>query len=448
MNNIHARLAALGVEIPEILLPRERTDFSKWAVIACDQFTQDRNYWEQVRNNVAGVPSCLNLIFPEVFLEDGGTEARNMRIRDIRNSMNAYIKEDVFASPRRCCVYLERSTVRHPKRRGIVLSVDLEQYDWTPESRPLIRSTEGTVAERLPSRIEIRRGAPLELPHVLLLIDDDEDSLIPSLGKIAQKSSPLYETPLMMNSGSVSGWALDTEEAWTFLAEGLETLADKAGRRYTLAAGQPPSNCSYCARPEGTYGTVSSGERPFLFAAGDGNHSLATAKFVWEEYKKAHANEAVLSNHPARWALVEVENLYDPGISFEPIHRVVFGVELPELLEALSVLSDIKCWPDASGRIIKIESLSSEIATASLQPLLDSFVKEKGLLIDYIHGEDGVLRLAADPARPAVGIILPPIKKDGLFKTVAQTGPLPRKSFSMGEAEEKRFYLECRRLFE
>ena len=230
----------------------------------------------------------------------------------------------------------------------------------------------------------------------------------------------------MMNSGSVSGWAVDTENAWALLADGLQTLADTAGERY---------------------GNAFPGEAPFLFAVGDGNHSLATAKAVWEEYKKAHAGEPGLPNHPARWALVEVENIYDPGISFEPIHRIVFGIEPDELLKALSALRDIKCHAQSPGRVIQVECLSPEIATASLQPLLDSFVKEKGLSIDYIHGAEELFRLASDSARQAVGLLLPPVRKDGFFKTVAQNGPLPRKSFSMGEAEEKRFYLECRKLF-
>jgi hypothetical protein len=229
----------------------------------------------------------------------------------------------------------------------------------------------------------------------------------------------------MMNCGAVSGWAADTEDAWSLLANGLEALADKSGK-----------------------------ESPFLFAVGDGNHSLAAAKAVWEEFKKANAGDAALENHPARWALVEVENLYDPGISFQPIHRLVFGgsggdVQPQVLLQALSSLPDLHCQADdtSNGRIIKIESRSPDIATVSLQPLLDRFVAENGLAIDYIHGEDETRRLASDPARPAVGLILPPVRKDGFFKTVAQNGPLPRKSFSMGEAEEKRFYLECRRLF-
>ena len=176
---------------------------------------------------------------------------------------------------------------------------------------------------------------------------------------------------------------------------------------------------------------------------GDGNHSLATAKAVWEEYKKAHSGEADLLNHPARWALVEVENIYDPGISFEPIHRVVFGAQPQELLEALSALSKIKCRPETQGRVIRIENLSSELATASLQPLLDSLVKEKGLSIDYIHGEDELFRLSGNCA---TGILLPPVQKAGFFETIARSGPLPRKSFSMGEAVEKRFYIESRAL--
>ena len=426
MSEIHTRLAALGVKVPEILLPKSGTDFFKWAVIACDQFTQDRNYWEQVRNITSGAPSCLDLIFPEIYLEDGGVQGRGKRILDIRNSMGAYVSGDIFAPHRHCCVYLERRTPHNAMRRGLVLSVDLEQYDWSPAARPLIRSTEGTVPERLPSRIEIRRDAPLELPHVLLLIDDEEDTLLPSLGKIARKSQPLYQTPLMMDSGDISGWPVDTEEAWALLADGLEALAAKADNRY---------------------GVKPSGEAPFLFAVGDGNHSLATAKAVWEEYKKAHAGDAGLANHPARWALVEIENIFDPGISFEPIHRVIFGVEPDELLKALAALKDIRCQSGNSSRVIEIESLSPEIATASLQPLLDNFVREKNLSIDYIHGRDEVLRLAADSARQAVGLLLPPVRKDGFFKTVAQNGPLPRKSFSMGEACEKRFYLECRKLF-
>ena len=429
---IHKRLAALGVEIPEILLPRMETDFSKWAVIACDQFTQNRDYWERVKNAAADSPTCLNLIFPEVYLETAHEknrkeEAKKQRIQDIRNSMRSYINNGVFSPSRRCCVYLERSTPRHPRRRGLVLALDLEQYDWNPQKRPLIRATEETIKDRLPPRMEIRRGAPLELPHIILLIDDEKDTLIPSLGELARKNTPLYETSLMMGSGSVSGWALDSEEAGILLADGLEALAERA---------------------RNLYGGAAAGECPFLFAVGDGNHSLATAKAVWEEYKKDHAGEADLENHPARRALVEVENLYDPGIAFEPIHRIIFGIDGKEILDSLSGLTDIQCSGEMRNRIIRIKSAGPDIATAAIQPLLDRIVKEQSLSIDYIHGEDDILNLVSHPQRQAVGLILPPIQKDGLFKTVDQTGPLPRKSFSMGDAEEKRFYMECRKLFD
>ena len=433
MMNIHSRLAALGIAVPDVLLPKNGTDLSKWAIIACDQYTQDKSYWERAKSIVGNSPSSFNLIFPELYLENSDLNERASRIEIIREAMKNYLNNGVFSSPRHAFIYLERSTAHHPKRRGLIILVDLEQYNWAPESRPLIRSTEGTVSERLPPRIEIRRNAPLELPHIILLIDDEEDRLIPSLGEIAKKQPPLYQTPLMLNSGEICGWALDGEKAWTILAEGLEGLAVKA---------------------ESRYGKNASGESPFLFAVGDGNHSLATAKAVWEEYKRENAGKAIPDNHPARWAMVELENIYDPGISFEPIHRVLFGIEVQELIKILSVEDKIKCYRDIrrqnthTENLIWIEGGSNEIVTASLEPLLDRIVKDRGLSIDYIHGEDEVYRLASDTSKPAVGIILPPLEKDSLFKTVASSGPLPRKSFSMGHADEKRFYLECRKLFE
>jgi hypothetical protein len=301
--------------------------------------------------------------------------------------------------------------------------VDLEQYDWTPGARFLIRTTEGTMRERLAPRMEIRRNAPLECPHILLLIDDDEDALIPGLGEKAKKEAPLYESSLMMGAGAVSGWALDQEDGWNFLAEGLERLAQKALDRYGAGT-------------------------PFLYAAGDGNHSLATAKEVWEEYKKTRSHDPALMNHPARWVLVELENLYDPGIDFEPIHRVIFGVKPGDVLAAISALPGLVCTSsgDRPG-IIRVETSQEIIAAASLQPPLDDLVKATGASMDYIHGEEELCRLVAASGGAAVGVLFPPLQKSGLFRTVAETGPLPRKSFSMGSAEEKRFYLECRSLF-
>ncbi|MDR2402766.1 MAG: DUF1015 domain-containing protein [Spirochaetaceae bacterium] len=463
MVNPHQRLAALGTAIPEIIFPGPETDPEKWAVIACDQFTQDREYWNAVRRTVGDAPSALDLIFPEVYL---GDPDREERIRRIHRSMDRYLGDGALSPPRRCAVYIERSTPRHPRRRGLLLAVDLERYDWTPGARFLIRSTEGTVPERLPPRMEVRRGAALEIPHILLLIDDDEDALLPALGERAGQNPPRYESPLMFGAGSVKGWTLDRESDWDLLAGGLEALARRAGTRYGRHD------------PE-----------PFLFAVGDGNHSLATAKAVWEEYKAAHRGEPVLAEHGARWALVEVENLYDPAVGFEPIHRILFGVRMDEILGILSrlpgfsarsigkddaagarrELSRLVGDPGAGGNrlglisggeLTLVESDAPGLATDSLQPLLDAFIAadknpdkpadagKAPVSIDYIHGEEELFRLAGpgSPA-PALGILLPPIRKTGLFETVARSGPLPRKSFSMGEAGEKRFYFEARKLF-
>ncbi|MDR2258566.1 MAG: DUF1015 domain-containing protein [Treponema sp.] len=455
MEDTYQKLAGIGLQIPEILIPGPGTDMEKWAVIACDQFTQDRAYWEKAAKTAGPAPSTLNLIFPEIYLQD---EGRAARIRAIHQTMAAYLREGVFAPPRRGCVYLERNTPRHPGRRGLVIALDLEQYNWAPASRPLIRTTEGTVPERLPPRMEIRRGAALESPHILILIDDETDEILPGLGERAKAAAPAYQSPLMLGGGDISGWFLEDEADWAFLARGLESLAQRAQTRY---------------------GAGGAGEAPFLFAVGDGNHSLATAKEIWEEYKKTHAGEPDLPNHPCRYALAEIENLYDPAIRFEPIHRVLFHISLDELIGRLSVLPGFSSRPVGTGtpggnraalsrlagdsgaaktrlglvsgnRCTLVEFDTPGLATVSLQPLLDELVQTPGKdtpAIDYIHGEDEIFRLAADPAARAVGILLPPVKKSGLFETVARSGPLPRKSFSMGEAVEKRYYLECRRLF-
>ncbi|MDR2743185.1 MAG: DUF1015 domain-containing protein [Treponema sp.] len=457
---LKARLAALGTAIPEILLPGSGIDLQKWAVIACDQFTQDKDFWARVKETTGGAPSALNLILPEIYLEAGDCGECSRRIHE---TMNSYLGGNIFAPAFRGCVYTERVTPFYPCRRGLVLALDLDAYDWKAGARSLIRATEGTVPERLPPRVEIRRGAALETPHILILIDDREDALLPGLGRRAKRAAPLYETSLMMGGGSVSGWALDTEDDWAALADGLEALARRSPARYGV--------------PD-----------PFLYAMGDGNHSLATAKAVWDEYKAAHSGDPDLASHPARWALAEVENLYDPGITFEPIHRLLFGAAAGETLDILSALPDFSNRPVSGGEeLIRLvgdpdaprsrlglisgtgcflaETSAPPVITESLQPLLDTFVRSSRdrqgngtVSIDYIHGAEELFRLVTGPAygeagvaatKTAVrtGILLPPVKKSGLFETVARSGPLPRKSFSMGEGIEKRHYLECRKLF-
>jgi len=438
MNENEQKLNKLGIEIPSILLPKT-ADIRKWPVIACDQFTQDRDYWEKVKTAADGAPSTINLIFPEVFLSDTGA---SQRIADIHSTMKRYLADGVFGEPRQGFIYIERDTPYRKKRRGLVAAVDLEHYDWHPQARPLIRCTEGTVPERLPPRMDIRRGAPLELPHVLLLIDDEADSLLPALGEKTKNSAPCYKTDLMMDSGSIAGWFLGSKDDFSFITEKLEELHRRSSGRY-------------------------GGGQPFLFAVGDGNHSLAAAKGIWEEHKAAHGGS---SSHPCRYALVEIENIYDPAIQFEPIHRVIFDTDFDKAISLLSGLPDFSrrdvdsgeelvrlckqpsaknCFGVISrGRYALIETSAAGIATACLQPLLDSYAGDNPQLIDYIHDEDEVFRLAdGGTDKSAVGILLPPVQKSGLFETVARIGPLPRKSFSMGHSCEKRFYLECRGVF-
>ena len=389
----------------------------------------------------------LSMIFPEVYLEDPD---KADRITRIRNSMKKAIESDYFDEPIHGLIYIERNTPYHSCRRGLVFALDLERYDWHPDARPLIRATEGTVQERLPPRIEIRRRAPLESPHIIVLIDDPERRLVEGLGEGAKTRPPRYSTSLMAQAGSISGWVLDSQDDFEYLADNLERLVRQAIHRD---------------------GRVSSSAEPFLYAVGDGNHSLATAKAVWEEYKAAHGHDPDIMNHPARYALVEVENIYDEGIDFEPIHRLLFGTSLNEiellLREKLSAtVEDIHDTESLSAKLkagsantiqyglvsqdgLRLVSIpGTSIATAPLQPLLDRFISEKPNIrsIDYIHGTQATVELAfAEQNR--VGILLPPVNKGDLFLTVGKSGPLPRKSFSMGEGIEKRFYLECRRLF-
>jgi uncharacterized protein (DUF1015 family) len=367
-----------------------------------------------------------------VYLNNADEAVKAKHKAAIHAAMDNYLKSGVFTAPRQCAIYLERSTPYHPIRRGLVLAVDLEKYDWNPQARPLIRATEGTVPQRLPPRVDIRQDALLETSHICLLIDDEEDLLIPSLAEEAKKNHHLYNTTLMMNSGTAAGWAVDSETALNILADGLETLARKAEDRYGVKE-----------------------KVPFLFAVGDGNHSLAAAKAVWEEYKAAHAGKPDLESDARRFALVELENLHDTGISFEPIHRIIFGANPEKVLQALSrskgfCVETVKQEGNCAS-IFRVIPNFADIATVHVEPLLEEFIKQEGpnVYIDYIHGEDELHRLvsaSAQEARPTVGILLPPINKSGFFKTIANNGPLPRKSFSMGEGIEKRFYLECRKI--
>ncbi len=445
------KIEEFGIRVPEILLPKN-IDVSSWSVIACDQYTQDLEYWKKAEAAAAGKPSTLNLILPEVYLN---SPDKAERIEKIRKTMQEYIGSNsansVFDSPRKSMIYLERKTAFGRTRKGLVAQIDLETYEWKPFSKANIRATEATIVERIPPRMEIRRGAPLELPHIMLLVNDKDDLLVGASGALVKNKAPVYDGQLMCKGGSITGWALESDEEIAHLTEAVGKIAD-ANR---AADGST-----------------------FLFAVGDGNHSLATAKAVWDEHKEkliaSGADEAALKECSVRYALVEIVNIYDKGLTFEPIHRVIFDCDVEGLIKALteklegsvSELSDAAAldtavkasWADfgfayKAGGVQKYVLLKTEIkelAVARLQPEIDAFLKNAGGSkkpeIDYIHGSEETLKLGERDN--AVGILLPPIAKDSFFETINGRGPLPRKSFSMGEADEKRFYLECRRLFD
>lgn len=440
----------MGVRIPEILLP-ENLDVESWSVVACDQYTQDREYWKNVEKAAADKPSTLNIILPEVYLND---QDKPERIEKIRRTMKEYLDGGVFGAAEKEFVYVERKTAYGRVRHGLVCAIDLETYEWKPFSKALIRATEATIVERIPPRMEIRRGAPLELPHIMLLVNDPEHSLVEGTGERVKSGKPLYSGNMMQNSGSISGWAVKAESDVEYVRGALEKLA---------------------AANTAEDGSV------FLFAVGDGNHSLATAKAVWDEYKKEHPEAGDDCDCSVRYALVEIVNIYDSGLTFEPIHRVLFNVDSEVLIAALAeklggTTKDLDS-ADELEKAVKdscadfgfaylkggkqvytlLSTKITDLAVSQLQPALDEFLKnvsdnvcdENNKIakpeIDYIHGAAEIFRLGA--MENATGVLLPPVAKDSFFATINGRGPLPRKSFSMGEADEKRFYLECRRLF-
>ena len=416
-----ARLEKIGIAVPEILLPRKGTPKERWSVIACDQFSSERSYWEHTKQVVDNSPSTLNLIIPECYLDDGDREAR----ADAANAAMAdYLEREILEPLAPGFILVDRSTPHADSRKGLVLAVDLESYDYAEKSTSRIRPTEGTIRDRLPPRMAVRRGALLDLPHILLLIDDPENLVMNAAAAVA--GEVVYDFDLMQGGGHISGRFIGVDSLET-VAAAFEKLAGRSN---------------------------------LLFAVGDGNHSLATAREIWKE-KKA---EGASMNHPSRYALVEVENIHDPGLHFHPIHRVLFDVDETQLLSHLKStlgarevpVPDTASGPSVSG----IQVISSSASTAffrfpvpagrlevePVQDALDSFLHEHpDADIDYIHGEDSVKELLESGAR-RFGIILPNLDKSLFFRRIITVGPYPRKTFSIGEAREKRYYLESRRI--
>ncbi|HKJ04699.1 MAG TPA: DUF1015 domain-containing protein [Geopsychrobacteraceae bacterium] len=437
----------IGLQVPKILFPKPGTKMQRWAVIACDQYTSDREYWERLEQQTAGSISTLNLIFPEVNLEDEDADERIVRINA---AMDQYLADGSLVEQEPGFVLVDRKTSEVESRKGLVLALDLEQYDYNKGAQSLIRATEGTILDRLPPRIKVRKNAPIELPHIMVLIDDPKKTVIEPL--FNEDLESLYDFELLENGGHLKGYRVSDEKLIGQVVRALESLADPVAYRQKYLTD----------------------DAVMLYAMGDGNHSFATAKAIWEQLKADAADQAAIMGHPARYALVELVNLHDPGLEFEAIHRVMFNLNTGHLLESMErffaerktsfgfipcdslaeaekkAAKEIGChaFPAVlAGRfgVCRVSSPEYTLVVATLQAFLDRYLEEQPeARIDYIHGAQSVTELGSKANN--AGFFLPAISKHDLFRTIIFDGALPRKTFSMGEADEKRFYLECRKI--
>lgn len=413
----------VGVLVPEIYLPKANADWTKRAVVACDQYTSEPEYWEAVAQETADAPSTFKIIFPEVYLEDGNSE---QRIQAINQQMDAYLAEGTLENKGKGFIYVERQTSHAPMRKGLIIALDLEKYDFNKGSQTLIRATEGTILDRLPPRMKIRQGASLESPHIMVLIDDPEHSVIEPLRQKVQYQTPLYDFDLMKQGGHITGYHIHDEETIQGIITALEKLAD-------------PVNFNQKYQTEDNVGVL-------LFAMGDGNHSFATAKAIWEETKK-QLTPAEQETHPARFALVELNNVHDEGIVFEPIHRVLFNVNTQDLFaemqkhfQAQGSELIIEDYPDketlkqhlqtsneeiqylwgvdaTSYKLLGIKHPKLNLEVGNIQQFLDQYLAvHPESKIDYVHGEEVTERLGKEAKN--LGLLFPIMDKSDFFKTV------------------------------
>jgi len=414
-----------GVCVPDFLLPRDGISHEAWAVIACDQFTQDRSYWDAVEAFVGDNPSALRIVLPEIDLAD-----TDLRVPQIQQTMRMY--RDEVLTKRVHGFALVRRETETMTRRGLLATIDLEKYDYSEGSTSMIRPTEGTIVARLPPRVKVRLGACIESPHVLVLLDDPECTVVEPLFERTDSLETLYDFDLMMGGGHIRGWAVSAEEDLEAIDRALSAIASDEIQR---------------AR----YGDAYTGD-PLLFAVGDGNHSLATARACWENIK-ATLSETERETHPARFAMVEIGNLHDPGLVFEPIHRVLFGVDPTDALKSLAqYLEDhkgegghqkLRAFHGKSEVSVHTATAPHRLPVGSLQGWIDAYLAEHpGVEVDYIHGDAEAVALAK--GAEALAFLLEGMDKNELFASVLQEGALPRKTFSIGEARDKRYYLECR----
>lgn len=409
-------MSKTGFSAADILLPADG-HFETWAVVACDQFTSQPEYWERVKETVGDNPSTFRIILPEAQLSDGHTQEHIARINA---TMREYLDRGIFREYPDAMIYLERVQSDGRIRRGLIGKIDLEEYDYSPDSTALVRATEGTVLDRIPPRQAVRRNAALELPHIMLLVDDPGNTLI---GPLAACDEVVYDFDLMEGGGHARGCLL-TKDQMDAAQKALEVLA----------------------------------ESPLLFAVGDGNHSLASAKAHYEEEKA----KGLASSELSRYALVEIVNLYDDALEFEPIHRVLFDIDPEDILAELKAAypgtiqtTDLNAavpegahviryaWAKEEGLLI-IPSPKAQLEVGTLQSFLDRYLKEKGGRIDYVHGDDITIELGRKEG--CIAFLLPAMDKNDLFRSIVADGPLPRKTFSMGHAADKRYYIEARKI--
>lgn len=409
----------------DILVPKESVDMEKWAVIACDQYTSEPEYWNKTAEIVGNNYSSLNMILPEIYLEDSDVSDR---ISNIHNTMEKYLSENIFDEYKDSMIYVERIQSNGILRAGIIGKIDLEEYDFNNGSTSQVRATEATVIERIPPRIKVRDGAPLELPHIMILIDDDKKTVIEPLESQKKDMKKLYDFNLMQGGGKISGYLIDNKKC----ADIISSL-NKLGNAENFKE---------------KYGS----DNVLLYAMGDGNHSLATAKEFYEQLKRNNPDKD-FSNHPARYALAEIVNLHSPALDFEAIHRIVTETDVAKLTDVL--YSELKLSDEPSEQSFRIvlngkeknvfiHNQTSNLTVGSLQNFIDKYLSENKGKVDYIHGTDVVTKLSEN--ENSIGFILPDMGKEQLFPTVIKDGALPRKTFSMGHAEDKRYYIECRKI--
>lgn len=411
MEPIEKDLLAVGLQLPTILLPASKIPIETWGVVACDQFTSEPEYWEEVEKKVRYVPSTYHIILPEAYLE---SPDKVNRIENINRTMQQYLDESVLEPYLKGFILVKRTMKSGKIRTGLVVALNLDEYDFHSGSKSMVRASEKTVEERIPPRVQIRVNAPIETPHILVLIDDPIKTVIePVYESILNRSiHPLYQTELMMNGGTIAGYPVADPIVLQTIAYSLHRIKKSDG---------------------------------FLYAMGDGNHSLATAKACWDELKNTLTQEEK-ETHPARFALVELNNIHDEGMDFEPIHRILFNVDKHDLLSAIQGEGEeVALVQGNETETIRLKDRHSQLTVGILQLLLDEYLDQHPeVRIDYIHGESSLRRLTEEPG--TVGFLLEGMDKSDLFPTISIDGALPRKTFSMGEAEEKRYYMECRRI--